>query len=313
MIRDNVKALAESYFTKHEKRTRRKDKDPFIERTKQGFRELGYKDEEMMIQKSRLGGKNLVVGSPDAEYLFTAHYDTPGRNGWFVLPFSHILGMGLASLLSQLFLVFLIAPGFLINLDAFPVVDMMIRLIPLVLLVLLFVVPNPRNHNDNTSGCIGVYNVAAIVAENPELRGKCAFVLFDMEEQGLFGSGAFARWRRKNYPGSENSCVINLDCIADGDILVLASKKKPAAVAEREKLAEFFKEEGFDTLQKKSNLFGYLSDHAKFKKGVMLAFLRRSKLGGLYIPNIHTSKDQNCDLAQIERLSESVIKYISKA
>ena len=233
------------------------------------------------------------------------------------MPFSKILGMSLASLVGMIILaILMMAPNILlpvlgVDTGISPALETLLRLFPFLLFILLIAVKNPHNHNDNTSGCIGVYNAAAILAENPDLRKDCAFVLFDMEEQGLFGSGAFAKWRRKNFPGAEDSHVFNLDCIADGDLLILASKKKPAALKERESLAEFFQGEGFDVMQKVSSLAGYLSDHAKFKKGVMFAFLRRSKLGGLYIPNIHTSKDTVCDLEQIERLCQGIVKYIS--
>ncbi|MCL2568159.1 MAG: M28 family metallopeptidase [Oscillospiraceae bacterium] len=319
MVRENVKALAKYIFEKVPARYVRREKDAFIERTKQSFREIGYTDEEMMIQQSRLGGRNLVVGPPDADILFTAHYDTPARNGWvMLLPLAKIVGMGIATLLSVPILVTLVNPRFALGLFGIDLIDHNIPeeafiLFFIAVCLLLFAIKNPHNHNDNSSGCIGVYNVATIVAENPDLRGKCAFVFFDMEEAGLFGSGAFAKWRRKHYPGKENSRVINLDCIADGDILVCASAAKSAAVTERAQMAEFLRTEGFETVQKTSNLLGYLSDHAKFPRGVGLMFLRRSRLGGLYIPNIHTGKDQVCDLDQIERLSESIVKYVSEA
>jgi Zn-dependent M28 family amino/carboxypeptidase len=189
----------------------------------------------------------------------------------------------------------------------------LVPIISAVWLLLIFAIKNPHNHNDNTSGCIGVYNVATIVAEDVALRAKCAFVLFDREELGLLGSSAFAKWRKKTYPGRENSCVINLDCIGVGEYLILASKSNTESKKERAAMAKHFQAAGFETFEKTSSLFGYLSDHAMFEKGVMLAFLKRSRLGGLYIPNIHTSKDTVCSLEQIARLSESVVKYVRDA
>jgi len=318
MIRPNVQNLAESFFTKFETRARGREKDAFIARVKEGFREIGYTDEEMMIQKSAIGGKNLVIGAPDAEVLFTAHYDTPMRNGWLAMPFVKTLGMGLSSLLGALILILLMSPGILqnpfdVDFANRAVLSILSPVLFIAVVVMVFFIKNPHNHNDNTSGCIGVYNVATIVAEDPELRGKCAFVLFDREELGLLGSSAFAKWRGKQYPQIGKSRVINLDCIGSGDYLVLASKNEAEAVEERVAMAEHFQADGFEILQKNSNLFGYLSDHAHFSKGVMLAFLKRSRMGGFYIPNIHTGKDTVCDLAQIARLSEAVVKYVREA
>ena len=315
MIRNNVKALSESFFTKYETRVRRKEKDDFIERTKESFREIGYTDEEMMIQKSRFGGKNLIIGSPDADFLFTAHYDTPGRNGWIALPFAKIWGMGVASLVGMLIVLMLAWPGIILNLlgvniEEHNVLRMILSFAFLIIFFLMFALKNPHNHNDNTSGCLGVYNIATLISENSSLKEKCAFVFFDMEEAGLLGSDAFAKWRRKQYPDKENSSVINLDCIGDGDYLVLASRKKPAALKERDAMTQFFHLKGFETIKKTSSMLGYLSDHAKFPNGIMLALLRRSKLGGLYIPNIHTSNDIVCDLDKIQRLSEVVVDYV---
>jgi len=318
VVRSNVKKLAESIFEKFPARYTRKTKEPFIEQMKQSFREIGYTDEEMMIQQSRFGGKNLVVGPADADILVTAHYDTPARNGWIMLlPLAKYLGMGLATLLSTPIILLLVNPGLVfrllgIDLAGHTVLELILHFMFIPALLLMFAIKNPHNHNDNTSGCIGVYNVATIAAENPELRARCAFVLFDMEEAGLVGSAAFAKWRRKNYPGKENSLVINLDCIADGDILGVCSTTKRTAAAERAKLEQFLQTEGFETLQKTSNLFGYLSDHAKFQRGVGLMFLRRSRLGGLYIPGIHTAADTVCDLDQIERLSKTIVQYMSR-
>jgi len=324
MIRSNVAKLADAIFAKFEIRTKRKEKEPFIKCVKESFQEIGYTDAEMMMQKSRLGGSNLVVGKPDAEIIFTAHYDTPMRNGKMAMPFSSVVGKIPATLLGTVIIGILIAisyaPGIVVNaLDMdvdealiFHIIGLVLSLLIIAYLFInLFFIKNPHNHNDNTSGCLGVYNVATIVSKNSELREKCAFVLFDREEVGLLGSSAFAKWRKKLYPGKENSLVINLDCIAVGDVLVVASRKKDIAVEEREKLAGFLQEEGFDTAQKNSQMYGYLSDHANFPKGVMLAFLKRSKLGPLYIPNIHTAKDKVCDLEQIEKLSEALVKYIT--
>ena len=325
MIRPNVSKLAETFFTKHEVRTRRKEKEPFIKCVEEGFREIGYTDAEMIIQKSRMGGSNLVIGKPDAEIIFTAHYDTPMRNGRIAMPFSSIVGKIPATLLGVILMGICIAliysPRILVSLlevdgtetIVYYIIGLLFSLLFLVyMFAILFFVKNPHNHNDNTSGCLGVYNVATIIANDANLRGKCAFVFFDREEIGLLGSSAFAKWRNKLYPGNEDCLVINLDCIAVGDVLVVASKTKEPILAERKKLAQFFRDKSFDTVEKKSNMYGYLSDHANFSRGFMIAFLRRSKLGPLYIPNIHTAKDKVCDLEQIEKLSESLVEYISQ-
>jgi Zn-dependent M28 family amino/carboxypeptidase len=193
-------------------------------------------------------------------------------------------------------------------LNIHPVVSLAISLTVLILLILSFAKKNKHNHNDNTSGVTGVFNIAAIAAENPELRAKCAFVLFDNEEAGLLGSHAFEKWRSKNYPGKKKSAVINLDCIANNGILLIAAPKMHEGL---HKIADFMRSEGFETAKKRSSMI-FLSDHAHFPGGVMLSFVKKSKLGYFYMPKIHTSKDNYCDLENIERLSVSVCRYISE-
>ena len=317
MLRENVQKLANSYITEHPTRTKKKTKEAFIQRTKESFGELGYTEQEMMEHKSFFGGRNLIIGPPDADYIFTAHYDTPGRNGWLVLPFSKVLGMSISSMIGAIMLfVIIFGLGFItgfinVNVETYTMIlDILPILAIIVVLPLLFAVKNPHNHNDNTSGCIGVYNVATIIQGHPELRKRSAFILFDNEEVGLFGSTAVAKWRKKNYPNKKNSLVINMDCIADGDLLIVASRGKSIVKGEREKLAQFLLGEGFEALQKNSSILGYLSDHANFSKGIMLSFARRSRLGGLYLPNIHTARDRVWDLEQIDKLSESVVGYV---
>ena len=56
------------------------------------------------------------------------------------------------------------------------------------------------------------------------------------------------------------------------------------------------KKEKFKVVKKRSSLT-YLSDHAPFP---------------IYLPNIHTNKDQVCDLDNIEALSKSIYKYLSE-
>jgi Zn-dependent M28 family amino/carboxypeptidase len=153
-----------------------------------------------------------------------------------------------------------------------------------------------------------VFSVAAQVVQNPGLRGKCAFVLFDNEEWFLVGSSAFAKWRKKTYPDKQFSQVFNMDCIADGDVLVLAAKREFEGLLE---LAGAMKAEGFTVAIKYSKMV-YMSDHAVFKRGVMLSFLKRSKAGPLYIPRIHTRTDTFCDLDNLEKLGGAVYRHIGK-
>jgi hypothetical protein len=318
MSENKLSSLAENFFTKYGTRFRRKEKDAFLDYCTAEFKKLSYTDTEITVQKS-IFGKNLVVGSPDADILVTAHYDTPANNG-FLLFSTPLVGQALANfVLLPFFGVLFFIAGFLENYMSSENINIYNALLVLlfsnifliafiIMSCRLFLVKNKHNYNDNTSGVLGVFSVASAVSENPELRGRCAFVLFDNEEWGLLGSLGFANWRNKKFPAKKNSQVINLDCIANGDILLVAAKKKHENL---DKIADFMQNQEFEVV-KKCSMMIYLSDHANFPGGVMLSFVKRSLIGGfLYLPRIHTKKDTVCDLEKIERLSASVYKYIS--
>jgi len=304
---ENFKILAESLFTKFETRMWRKEKDAFLEHCKTEFAKLGYDDSDITIKHNRnmfgLTSKNLLVGSPDADILITAHYDTPGNNG-FLLAATPIVGMKVFNIL--FFVIIVGAAFFRVPLQS-AALDILFNVF-IILMVVFSIIKNKHNHNDNTSGVLGVFNMAALAAGNPELRKKCAFELFDHEELGLVGSHSFAKWRKKNYPGKENVAVINFDCIGNGDVLVVMTKKEHQGWNQ---IADFLQCEGFDVVRTRSSALTASSDHAHFPMGVSLLYQKRSLLGPPYIPKIHTGGDTVCDLEGIDKLCASIYKYIS--
>lgn len=313
MENTRFKSFAQSLFTKHETRMWRKEKDIFLNYCRTEFKALGYHDSEITIREDRnmLGFKsrNLLIGPPDADILITAHYDTPGRNG-FLLLLAPVFGILLGSMTLMFPLFF--GVGFLTGLLGLSEGSLLASFLPLLLLIAIpSLIKNPHNHTDNTSGVLGVFNLAARIAENPELRKKCAFVLFDHEEvlPGLLGSKAFAKWRKRNHPDKVQGKVINLDCIGTGDVLTVMAKKKHRG---QNDIAAFLQKEGFPVKKVRSGLTGN-SDHAVFPRGVSLLYQKRSLLGPLYIPKIHSGRDTVCDLDQVDRLCGVVYQYIENA
>jgi len=283
----------------------RKEKDAFLEHCKQEFAQLGYDDVIVKEDKNMFGGtsRNLVVGPLDADILVTAHYDTPGRNG-FLLLLSPLVGSLGANLV---FMFIIMLASVFANVD--PWVSYATTVFFWVLMISFFV-KNKNNYNDNTSGVLGVYKVAELVSSNPELKARCAFILFDHEEifPGLLGSKAFAKWRTKNHPDKANGVVINMDCIGIGEVLSVMTKKKHDKF---NNIAEFMQQEGFAVEKARGGLAGN-SDHASFTNGVSLLYKKRSLLGPTYIPKIHTNRDTVCNLEQVEHLCGAIYRYIDK-
>ncbi|MCL1914234.1 MAG: M28 family metallopeptidase [Eubacteriaceae bacterium] len=307
MIKKQVSSFADQIFDRFETRFNKKEKATFIEFAKANFIELGYSSSTITIQES-IWGKNLVVGDPGADILITAHYDTPASNGHIALPAREFLGTvysTVASLVLMAFLFMLI--GYASSIIPSALSRIVYNLLAFGFIIFLFTVKNMHNHNDNTSGVVGVFNMAAKVSQNEALKGKVCFVLFDSEELGLLGSMAFAKYRKTNFPDKAGSLVINLDCIGNGDRLLVSSKSDHELW---HAVASFFETEGFQVEKKRASIF-YMSDNVNFERGVLLSFVKQSTLGHPYMPLIHTNKDMICDIELINRLCESIYKYVS--
>ena len=305
---------------RHPCRYTSEQKSAFLLDAKRTLRSAGYSTEQ--ISEQRLGGvfgsRNLIIGNPDAEYLITAHYDTPGRNG-FLLGTSPLVGQTGANVIMLLMsLPFLLAEIWLIKrvidlpeasvftalaaICAPPLLLMALMLIPMLII-------NRRNRNDNTSGVMCALQCAMYAAENPELQDRCCFVLFDNEEWGLLGSLGFAAERKKRGIDEKKHFVINLDCVGVGDVLAAATTGIPGERCR--KLTDSLHALGCDVECKQSQLV-FMSDHAAFPDAVMLSYMKRSKLGTLYIPNIHSRKDTECDNSLVAGLAEHLCGYLSK-
>ncbi len=321
------KEFAQRMFEECPTRFNRREKNKMLLMLREKFRDLGYDSAGMRTLKHKGLGKshNFVVGRPDAPYIFTAHYDTPGKTG-FLLFASRFLGQTGANIVYMLLMAaFFVAFGYgskklsdylFRNSDNallffLPILSyiLMMSLVVLLVFVPMFV-KNKNNRNDNTSGVLGLIAIAEIISQNPELKDKCCFVFFDNEEWGLLGSAKYSAWLKAGGYDVTRSLLINLDCIGVGDKLIAA------ATNYKNKASKYLKQEfalrGVKVIRKRS-LMIYMSDHASFKGGVMLARMKRSTIGPLYIPNIHTRRDTECDLDLVGTLGEQLADIVASA
>ena len=256
--------------------------------------------------------RNLVLGDPEnADVLFTAHYDTCAR-----LPFPNFVTPKnlLIYLLYQLLILvpFFAAAGLLawglIKAGVYAPAAFMLGWVAafaLILYAFLFGPANPHTVNDNTSGVLTLCELIAALSE--EERSRCAFVLFDHEETGLFGSSFFHSRHRK---AMKDRLVINFDCVSDGDHILIVqnsrAKKRAGAV-----LGDAFSSVG----EKQLHLCGplgafYPSDQISFPCAVGVAALNRSHVLGLYMTRIHTVRDTVCDERNFAFLVNGVRRFL---
>ena len=287
LTNQKAQAIFENYptrFTKKEKAALRS----FLRTELVG---MGYSDGD--ITEINASGTNLMVGDPHAEYMFTAHYDTPGRTGW-MLRTASLWGQTGAN-------IFLIAVLVLLGF-ALPTIST--RILPdatpetlfwsgelailaaLLVMLLSMIIKNKNNRNDNTSGV--------------------CFVFFDNEEWGLLGSAGFAKHCKKNGIDLSRTKVINFDCVGYGDVLTFASTKDTEIT---QALVKACREEGIEPVKKRSAMI-FLSDHANFTDSVMVSYTKKSAMGWLYLPLIHTSQDTVCDVEQINALTDAIFGFV---
>ncbi len=294
-------------FDKYQVRKNKKQKDAFIDYTKEKAESFGW---TVRVESGNLGARNIVVGDPDrAKVVYTAHYDTCAR-----LPFPNFLtpkNFGIYLLYNLLlviiFFVIAFALGYIIGLLGSKlninstITGIIAECIYFLLILLLFCGPaNKHTANDNTSGVTVLFGIMKNLPD--EQREKVALVFFDLEEAGLIGSSSFAG-KHKNIKA--NTLLVNFDCVSDGEDIMILTKKK--AIPYTDQFAKSFPSRDGITVDLTKKAF-YPSDQAAFKSGVGIAAFKKTKRGTLYMNRIHTSKDTVYRRENIDFLIDGSIK-----
>jgi len=310
MIGQKMTDTTREIFDKYQIRKSRKQKTAFIKYQEELSKKLGY---SYHIEKGLFGARNIVVGNPNtAKVVYTAHYDTCA-----VLPFPNFITPKciLLYVLYQLLLVcafFLVAWFFgvcagiitvLIGANSVYIYEI-IKIIYLVLVLLIFVGPaNKNTANDNTSGVTLLIDIMCELPENQ--RENVAFIFFDLEEAGLFGSASFAKKHKKEM---KKRLLINFDCISDGENIIFALRKGAKTYSNAIKSA-YVEKDGFKVEVTDKGIF-YPSDQVQFPCGVGVAALRSTKKGLLYMNRIHTKRDIIYKEENIEFLKNGSIELL---
>lgn len=286
-----------------------KQKQAFRDAVQAYARELSY---ETKIEKGN-GAKNVIIGNPDtAKYLVTAHYDTCAR---MIVPNLITPCNFVTFILYQLLvtgLIFAVAIGLGVGVGVLTkdpgVAGSAGYAAVWALLILMMVGPaNKHNANDNTSGVVTALEIARTM---PEMyRDRVCFVLFDLEEVGLFGSAAYRSSHKKV---TNSQIVLNLDCVGDGDEIVFFPTKKLKKNGEKmEKLRKICGTTGSKSIAIREKGFAiYPSDQANFPLGVGICALLRSRWAGLYLDKIHTHKDTVLDQTNVNILRAAITTLI---
>ena len=285
---------------------------------KQAFRDavqayaqsLGY---PVTVEKGGMGVHNLLIGDPQtASFLITAHYDTCARMLLpnLVTPCNALLFWCYQILIVlSLFLATFLITGTVCLLFGITEFASPVALVIYWLLLLLMMVgpANRSNVNDNTSGVVTLLEIARSL---PEMhRNKVCFVLFDLEEAGLLGSSAY---RKKHKSETDRQTIINLDCVGDGDHILLFPTKP--LKKDRKKLAPIYKCCGFfgdKSILVRDKGFGfYPSDQMAFPYGIGVGAFHVKKNVGHFYSRIHTPRDTVLDQTNVNLLRAAIATLI---
>ena len=293
--------LSNTILSDYQVRKTKAQKARFIE-----FMQKTFPD--MKIERGGFGkNQNLILGDhATAKVIVGAHYDTCAA-----LPFPNFITP--KNLFIYIVYNLLLLLPMLVLIGVFAATSNAIYYFAgMLYAILLFVVmmagkPNRHTANDNTSGVVALCEIWDALTE--EERAKCALVFFDNEENGLLGS-SFYRSRHKKEV--KDQLMINLDCISDGDYLMViknaAAKKRYGGIVE----GAFEATEGKEMIHTDSSTTIYPSDQANFPVSVAVAALKKNKVVGYYMDKIHTKHDVNFDERNIEIIRDGVKDIISK-
>ena len=272
--------------------------------------ELGYSARVEDVK----GHQNVVVGDPEtASAIFTAHYDTPAasflpnvmtpRNKPFYWAYQMLqvgilvalgcaVGVPLAVISGDDYTGFL--AGYAVYMGC--------------LALMIFGPANKHNVNDNTSGVAAVLETMAKVPA--EHRAKTAFILFDNEEKGCRGSGAYA----KAHPAvKESGFLVNLDCVGDGEHILFIAKEKNRGMPQYAALTEALQAQNGRTLHifpMEGSMLN--SDQKNFKASSAVCACNEDKRLGFVCDRIHTGEDTVCDQANLDFLADAFAAFSAR-
>ena len=292
-------------------RKSRKQKQAFRDAVQSYLKTIGY---DSTIEKGKMGVHNLIIGNPEmAKYLVTAHYDTPAALPVpnLITPCNFFPFLGYQLVLTAAMLLAALIPGaILVVLGVSAELASRIWLLSLYgILALMLVGPaNKNNANDNTSGVVTVLEIARSMPEN--YRDQVCFVLFDLEEAGLLGSSAYRKAHKKQ---SDDQIILNLDCVGDGDeLMIFPTKKLKEDTSKLELLRKITGTWGKKSIALRENGFAYYpSDQKNFPYGAGIAAFHRSSWAGLYCSRIHTKKDTVLEETNVNILRAAIVSLIA--
>lgn len=305
-----IDSLKKYLLTVHPVRKTGAQKKEFRQWLLRELKRAGWKAREETYGKWN-GSVNVVAGDPEKAVLFLcAHYDTGSRMlvQNFVSPTNvpaHICYHLVAALA-------LVAAAFILALTvSFPLNQpgLMLPLFLILAVAALWIAAyGPANRNNANGNSSGVLALLAAAKEAGFDRRAC-LIFLDNNERNLLGASAF----KKKYAAKASQCLfINLDCVGDGeDLLLIPSKYSRWDAGLLEALEKAFPEgEEMRPHILTKGLQYYPSDNKKFKFHISVCACRYLAGLGYYIPHLRTKKDTELHENNISYIAKSLARFL---
>lgn len=293
--------LSKAILTSWQTRKTKAQKNAFIE-----F--LMEKLPSMSVEAGGFGkNRNLILGDPKkAKMIVGAHYDTCA-----VLPYPNLITPKNIPFYI-LYNLLILAPMIALFVVFFKTMNVLFYFLGLgyavaMSIIMRFGVPNRHTANDNTSGVIALCELWESLSE--EEKEKVALVFFDNEENGLLGSKFYRKMHKDEI---SRQLMINLDCISDGDYLMVISSRTAKELYGEPVDAAFASNDEKTVVHESSKSTIYPSDQASFPNHVAVAAMKKNRLIGYYLDKIHTKNDVNFDERNIELITSGIKNIINK-
>ena len=307
---ESIEKLKEYLLTVHPVRKTPAQKAEFRRWLMGELKRSGWKAREETYGKFN-GSVNVIAGDPDRAQIFLCtHYDTAARAliPNFVSPTNvaaHIVyHMAAALLLVTLAFLASFAVSFPLNQPG-----LMLPLFLVLAVTLLWTAAyGPANRNNANGGTSGV--LALLAAAKAASYDKRVCLLFlDNNARNLLGAAVF---RKKHIDRAAQALFINLDCVGDGEnLLLMPSKYSRWDAGLLPALEKAFPDT--DKVHPRlltKGLQYYPSDQRRFRYNVAVCACRYLAGLGYYIPNLGTRRDTVLREENISCLAQGIARFL---
>ena len=286
----------------HPKRLKRCQKDAFLTVAEHYLTEWGYAVSRHQ-SKNIVNCVNLQTECEQPSYLFLAHYDTPTMMPFWLSGMFKLFGHTRQIILTLVLIVLIVVLGTLEATWA--------HLLYWVLIgsFLMLLIPNPNNANDNTSGVLGVLELARRLADDPELKSRVKFALVDNEEWGLLGSSVLRQHLRGQGVRLSGMRIISLDCIGAGTYPMVIQNGKSDFAGD---LHNILAAERPQSLHRNLGIVP-MSDNYSFRDlgAVNISFFNKALIpGGYVIDHVHSYKDAEIDVENVAWVASALEQFV---